>query len=177
MQHLQRYQDEADEMLSRTVTGDESWVHHYKPETKCASMKWRHPASPARKKFKVTPSAGKVMLMVFWDCQRVLLTEFQQREHTIMSASHYTILTKLRAAIRRKRPDLLTKGMLLQHDNAHLHSANQATVTLRSFKREVLQHPPHSSELTPSDFHLFGPLKQHLSGESFPDHDVDERAV
>ena len=28
LQHLQRYQDERDDMLSRIVTGDESWVYH-----------------------------------------------------------------------------------------------------------------------------------------------------
>ena len=100
LQHLQRYKDEGDDMLSRIVTGDESLVHHYKPEMKCASMQWKHPSSPAHKKFKVTPSAAKVMLTVFWDCQGVLLTEFQQRDPTITSASYCTILTKLRAAIR-----------------------------------------------------------------------------
>ena len=74
LQHLQRYQDEGDDMLSQIVTGDESWVHQYEPETKRASMQWKHPASPAQKKFKVTPLAGKVMLTVFWDCQGVLLS-------------------------------------------------------------------------------------------------------
>jgi transposase len=71
---------------------------------------------------------------------------------------------KLCAAIRRKQPGLLTKGILLLHDNACPHSANQTTATLRSLKWEVLQHPPYSPNLAPSDFHLFGPLKQHLSG-------------
>jgi len=61
-------------------------------------MQWKHSVSPAQKKFKVTPSAGKVMLTVFWDCQGVLLTEFQQRDHTVTSASYCTLLTKLRAA-------------------------------------------------------------------------------
>ena len=42
---------------------------------------------------------------------------------------------------------------------------------------EVLQHPPYSPDLIPSDFHLFGPLKQHLSGERFPDDKVVETAV
>ena len=46
-----------------------------------------------------------------------------------------------------------------------------------SFKWEVLQHPPYSPDLTPSDFHLFGPLKQHLSGERFPDDDAVKIAV
>ena len=164
-------------MLSWIVTGDESWVHHYKPETKRASMQWKHPTSPAHKKFKVTPSAGKVMLTVFWVCRGVLLTEFQQRDHTVTSASYCTILTKLRAAIRRKRPGVLTKGMLLLHENARPDSVNQTTATLRSCKWEVLQHPLYSPDLGPSDFHLFGPPKQHLSGERFPDEDAVERAV
>ena len=140
-------------MLSRIITAAESRVHHYEPQTKHASVQWEHPASPAHKKFKVTPSAGNVMLTVFWDCQGVLLTEFQQCGHTITSALYCTILTKLRAAIRRKRPDLLTKGVLLLHDNARPHSANQTTATLRSFKWEVLQHPPYSPDLAPSDFY------------------------
>jgi hypothetical protein len=102
------------------------------------------------------------MLTVFWDCQGVLLTEFQQRGHTVTPASYCMILTKLHAAIRRKRPGLLTKGVLLMHSGCP-QSANQTTATLRSFKWEVLQHPPYSPELAPSDFHLFGPLKHHLS--------------
>jgi len=67
--------------------------------------------------------------------------------------------------------------VLLLYDNARHHSANQTTATLRSFKWEVLQHPPYNPDLSPSDFHLFGPLKHHLSGERFPDDDAVERAV
>ena len=92
LQHFQHYQDERDDMLSRIVIWDESWVHRYELERKRVSMK--HPASPVHKKF-VTPSARKVMLTVFWDCQGVLLTQFQQRDHTVTSASYCTILTKL----------------------------------------------------------------------------------
>jgi len=50
LQHLQRYQDEGDDMLSRIITGDESWVHHYEPEMKHASIQWKYPTSPAHKK-------------------------------------------------------------------------------------------------------------------------------
>ena len=66
--------------------------------------------------------------------------------------------------------------MLLMHDNSRPHSANQTTAMLRPLRWEVLQHPPYSPELAPSDFHYFEPLK-HLSGERFPDDDAVERAV
>jgi len=32
---------------------------------------------------------------------------------------------------------------------------------------DVLPHPAYSSDLTPSDFHLFGPLKDALGGKIF----------
>ncbi|GBO06011.1 hypothetical protein AVEN_1021-1 [Araneus ventricosus] len=41
----------------------------------------------------------------------------------------------------------------------------------------VLQHPPYSPDLTPSDFHLFGPRKQHLGGKHFADDDGIQHEV
>jgi hypothetical protein len=38
LQHLLWYADEGEGMLDRIVTGDESWLHHYKPESKHVSM-------------------------------------------------------------------------------------------------------------------------------------------
>jgi hypothetical protein len=67
--HLLRYADEGEDMLNRIVTGDESWVHRYQSESMRSSVQWKHHISPSTKKFKVTnkPSAGKVMLNVFYD--------------------------------------------------------------------------------------------------------------
>jgi transposase len=63
------------------------------------------------------------------------------------------------------------------HDNARPHTANKTNETLRNFKWEVLEHPPYSPDLVPSDFDLFGPLKHHLSAEHFPDDEAVEREV
>jgi hypothetical protein len=67
LQHLLRYADEGvdSSMLNRIVTGGELWMRHYQPESKRASVRWKLPSSSSTKKFKVTPSAGKVMLTVF----------------------------------------------------------------------------------------------------------------
>jgi hypothetical protein len=42
---------------------------------------------------------------------------------------------------------------------------------------EVLEHPPYSPDLAPSDFHFFGPLKHHLSTQHFHDDEAEEREV
>ncbi|UYV67968.1 hypothetical protein LAZ67_5002657 [Cordylochernes scorpioides] len=60
---LEMHQRDGDQLFSRIVTGDESWVHHSTPETKRQSMEWKKPEESAPKKAKVTISAGKVMAM------------------------------------------------------------------------------------------------------------------
>jgi hypothetical protein len=43
---------------------------------------------------------------------------------------------------------------------------------------EVLDHPPYSPDLAPSDFHLFGPLKKHLGGrQSATDGEVQQAVM
>ncbi|GFO49784.1 alpha-2-macroglobulin-like protein [Plakobranchus ocellatus] len=74
---------------------------------------------------------------------------------------------RLKEAIRRKRPGLLRRGVVLQHDNATSHSANLTQQWLQRCGWEILPHPAHSPDLAPSDFHLFGPLKRHLGGMAF----------
>ena len=46
--------------------------------------------------------------------------------------------------------------------------------TLRAPKFKVLKHPPYSPELAPMDFHMFGPMKEHLCGRKFADDKVME---
>lgn len=167
LHNLCRYADEGEDMLTRIITADESWVHHYQPESKRVSMQWKHPSSPCAKKFKVTPSAGKVMLTVFWDHQGVLLTNFQKKDDRVNSLSYCKLLVKLRSTIRRKRPGLLTRGVILLHDNARPHTALLTREKIQKFGWELLDHPPYSPDLAPSDYHLFGPLKNHLGGRRF----------
>ena len=59
-----------------TVTGDESWIHHYQPETRRPSMEWTHPGSPAKKKVKTVSSPGKIMVTIFWDEDDILIVAF-----------------------------------------------------------------------------------------------------
>ncbi|GFO46617.1 histone-lysine N-methyltransferase SETMAR [Plakobranchus ocellatus] len=80
-------------------------------------------------------------------------------------------LDRLKEAIRRKRPGLFRRGVVLQHDNATPHSANLKQQWLQRYGWEIFPHPAHSPDLAPSDFHLFGPLKRHLGGMAFETED------
>ncbi|UYV70216.1 Transposase [Cordylochernes scorpioides] len=43
---------------------DETWAHHFTPESKQQSMQWRHSGSPSPKKAKTVPSVGKVIIIM-----------------------------------------------------------------------------------------------------------------
>jgi len=43
--------------------------------------------------------------------------------------------------------------------------------TIQKLKWNVLPHPSYSPDLAPSDYHLFGPLKEHLDGKRFRNND------
>jgi histone-lysine N-methyltransferase SETMAR len=124
---------------------------------------------PNSSKFNVTstPSAERVMFIVFWNFQGTLLAYFQKRGENVNSASYYEVLLKLRDAIHRKRPGQLTRGVLLHHDNARPHTAQATQDRLQELQWELLEHPPYSPDLAPSDFHLFSLPKSHLGGKPF----------
>ena len=46
---LSRLQAEPQTFLDRTVTQDETWVHHFDPETKQQSTIWKHVTSPTQR--------------------------------------------------------------------------------------------------------------------------------
>ncbi|XP_064475869.1 histone-lysine N-methyltransferase SETMAR-like [Ornithodoros turicata] len=45
-----RVDNEGQPFLGWIITCDETWVHHFTPESKRASKQWKHPGSPAPKK-------------------------------------------------------------------------------------------------------------------------------
>jgi histone-lysine N-methyltransferase SETMAR len=167
LEHLQRYERYGDSFISRIVTGDETWVHNYTPESKAESMTWKHPGSPPVQKFKTAQSVGKVMATVFWDIHGLLLLDFAPAGSTINATAYQKSLKKLKAAIRRKRPELLTEGVILHHDNARPHTAVATVHLLTSWGWEILPHPPYSPDLAPCDFHLFPKMKKHLRNQRF----------
>ena len=143
----------------RLVTVDETWVHNYESENKAQSRQWVGPGSPRPKKFKTQQSAGKVMATVFWDAKGVVILDFLPKRRTITGVFYANLLDQLRTAIREKRRGKLSKGVLLQQDNARAHTCKVAMDAVERNGYELI-HPAYSPDLAPSDFFLFPKLKR-----------------
>ena len=90
------------------------------------------------------------------------------RGDTVTNATYADLINNhLRPAIKSKRRGLLSTGILLQHNNTRPHTARSTVATIQDLSFECLPHPLYSPYLAPSDFHVFGPLKEAMGGKSF----------
>jgi histone-lysine N-methyltransferase SETMAR len=62
---------------------------------------------------------------------------------------------------------LQKKKIIFHHDNAPTHKSVLAMGKLRDLRYELLEHPPYSPDLAPSNFYLFPKLKLFLAGQRF----------
>ncbi len=75
-------------------------------------MSWMEKGGKGPKKFKQVDSAGKVMLILFWDSKGVLLEEYLPPGWTVNADVYCEMLFKLRRAIQNKRRRKLSKGIV-----------------------------------------------------------------
>jgi hypothetical protein len=155
--------------LDCTVTGDESWVFQYDPETKRQSTQWTSKISPRPKKFRLQNSKIKTMLITFSDKQGVTHKEFVPEGQRVNSAFYVEVIGRLLNRISEVRSQFRAEGSwFLLHDNAPSHSALVVKTFLTKHGAET-SHPPYSPELASPDFFLFATVKTALKGKRFQD--------
>ena len=136
--HLERYQNEGENLLNNIITIDETWVRAYEPELKRQWAEWRHEGWLRRQKFRQNPSPVKLMVILACDVQGVILCHFVPHGETV-NAQYY----------------------------ATPHKAICVRDLLRHWRWEVLEHPPYSLDLLPCDYDLIPKLKALLRGHRF----------
>jgi predicted phosphohydrolase len=63
LKFLEHYHLDGDKFLDHIVTGYETWVSHFTPESKRQSLEWQHPPSPSKlRKFKHSENHGHGIL-------------------------------------------------------------------------------------------------------------------
>ncbi|GBN29915.1 hypothetical protein AVEN_253451-1 [Araneus ventricosus] len=78
------------------------------------------------------------------------------------------MLIKVRNAIRKKRRSEFRRKVVPFHqDNARPHVSMMTVWSLYKLEWDLIQHPPYSPDMAPSDFYLFSHLQIHLDGAIF----------
>ena len=98
---LEVYNANPEDFHTRLVTGDETWLHHWDPDTKkvhAMEAPWLTPP----KKFRTQPSASKVMATVFWDSKGIILIVYKPAGTSITGEYYANVIKQLRVAIKEK---------------------------------------------------------------------------
>jgi len=143
---------------------DETWIHHYTPEFKQQSKQWTEAGRSVAKKTSSVLSVGKVMASVFWDAEGILFIDYLEKGKTITREYYSNLLTRLDEKIHEKKPSLQKKKIIFHQNNAPTYKSVLAMGKIRDLHYELLEHPPYSPDLDPSDFYLFPKLKLFLAG-------------
>ena len=108
------------------------------------------------------------MLCIWCDWKGVLYYELLLENQTINSNKYCSQLDQLKAALDKKRSELVNRKRTIFHqDDARQHVSLMTMQKLLQLGWEVLIHPPYPSNIAPSDFHLFQSLQNSLNGKNF----------
>ena len=86
------------------------------------------------------------------------------------------MLTMLKAQISGVKSEKKTVFLLQDNSSVFIRIWRLWSITVY-LGWTVLPHPPFSTDLTSSDFHLFGPVKDEVHGQHFPSNDAIIDAV
>ncbi|CAD5220532.1 unnamed protein product [Bursaphelenchus okinawaensis] len=156
---LQRCKNE--EFLDRIVTIDEKWISFNNTRR---STSWCKRGEAPKHVPKPELHEKKLMVTVWWCSSGVIQYDFMKPGQSVTADTYCAQIDKLRhnlpTMVRRRGPIIL-------QDNARPHAAKKTVARFRELGYEVLEHPPYSPDLAPTDFHLFKHLSSFLNGRIF----------
>ena len=109
----------------------------------------------------------KYMVTIFWNLQGFHLVDILDDGLTF-TADYFinNILQKIDEAYKGF-PERAKRRITLHFDNVRPHTARKVKEYMSSHRMKRAPHPPYSPDIAPSDFYLFGYIKENLKGCKF----------
>ena len=118
------------------------------------------------------------MLWIWWGKLGVVYLELLNSNITVTKELYRDQLDRVNDGISRLwLSHLRRKGAILQHDKARPHISIKVQQKILQLGWEVLSHPPYSSDILPSDYHLFRSLQHHLTRQEFKDEETVRESI
>ena len=132
---------EDPEFLSKVITADETWLHHFDPESKQQSSVWKSPSlTPPKSKngFFCRESYGHLIFYIDG-----MVYQYVVPAHTAATGLYYRDVMKvLQDHIRRKWPRLSATSWMMHHDNARPNVAKVVAEYLAQINRSASRTLP-----------------------------------
>ena len=167
-QVIEKYDKCDPHHLSEKVTGDETWIYHFQPDSKAKNKVWVSSEGDRPVNARCCKTSNRMLYAIFFDSKGpVLQIPVPKGSSVTVKFYRESVLTQLVDFYQKTRPHPGVHGIKLLHDNASAHKSAMVQEYLKESGHDVLNHPPYSPDLSPCDFWLFPRLKKMLAGHRF----------
>jgi transposase len=148
------------------ITGDESWFFLSQLPSRMWSLTKETVETNVRRNFQ----CEKIMFTIMWNPHGFYVID-SLPPHTRMNSTYYTtnILQPLYDSFFPQGHTTRSKKLILHVDNCSIHKSREAEKFMANHRMIRMPHPPYSPEMAPSDFYLFGAVKNRLNNIELPD--------
>ena len=167
-QVIEKYDKCDPRRLEEIVTGDETWIYHFQPDSKAKNKVWVSSEDDSPVIVCRCKTSNRMLYAIFFDSKGPVL-QILFPKGTSVTGKFYRecVHNQLVDFCQKRRPRTGVRGIKLLHDNTPAHKS----ATVQEYRKEsgldVLDHPPYSPDLSPCDFSLFPRRKEMLAGHSF----------
>ena len=155
-QVIEKYDKCDPRLLEEIVTGDETWIYHFQPDSKAKNKVWissegDRPVIACRCK-----TSNCMLYAIFFDLKGQVLQILVPKGSSVTGKFYReSALTQLIDFYQKRRQRTGVRCIKLLHDNAPAHKSATVQEYLKESGLDVLDHPPYSPDLSPCDFWLF----------------------
>ena len=153
--------------LEEIVTGDETWIYHFQPDSKAKNKVWVSSEGDRPVIARRCKTSNHMLHAIFFDSKGPVL-QIPVSKGSSVTGKFYreSVLTQLVDFYQKRRPRNEVCGIKLLHDNARAHKFATVQEYLKESAR-CLRSSPYSPDLSPCDSWLFPRLKEMLAGHRF----------
>ena len=110
---LSKFDRGSSELVSNILTGDETWIYFYDPETKQQSKQWITDEGDIPVKFRQERSVGKVMVAIFFRQSGLLMDPIVLEKGSTVTAHWYvdSCMKPVLKKLQKNRPKSKDKNI------------------------------------------------------------------
>ena len=142
---LRKFDGGGSERVWDLVTGSETFVYQYDPETKQQSSVWLSSGESPSVKFEKSSSTSKQVIAVFFAKSGHVASAPLQERKTVKAEWYINVcVPSVFEAWSARRLNNGTRGLLPHHDNASAHTAAGTLDYLEANHVQLVTHTPYS---------------------------------
>ena len=164
LQVIEKYDKCNPRHLEEIVTGDETWIYHFQPDSKAKNKVWVSSEGDRPVIACHCKTSNHMLYAIFFDSKGpVLQIPIPKGSSVTGKLYRESVLTQLVDFYQKRRPHTGVCGIKLLHDKVPAHKSATVQEYLKESGLDVLGHPPNSPGLSPCPPRL----KEMLAGHRF----------